>query len=74
MNENTGFAKYRAALGDENDREFVIVTVMENGSISWSTVSEHAFNETGYGDLPEHLLEQINDAYGKLKFLDDNAT
>ena len=72
MNDNPGFANYRAVLGDGAEKAFAIVTVMEHGSISWSIVTEHEFNDANYNDIPQDLFEQVNDAYRQLSFLDDD--
>ena len=74
MNENLGAGKYRAVLGDGNDKALAIVTIMDDGSISWFIVSEQEFNDADYSDLPKDLFGQINDVYEKLNFSDDDST
>ena len=71
---NEGITRYRAVLSDENGKEFAIVAVSYDGSISWSTVSEDRFNNANCDDLPKDLFEQVNHAYGKLNFSNDDVT
>jgi len=71
MSSHFGATKYRAVLGEKTAPELAIVVVQDNGSISWSAVSEQEYNTADCDDLPNDLFEQVNSAYASLKSLDD---
>lgn len=71
MTEGHGYTKYRAVLGDGDAREFLIVTVLDTGSVSWTPVSEDAFNDAACPDLPDNLFGQVEAVFGQLQFSDD---
>ena len=67
MIESLKATKYRAVLGDADEPEFLIVTVVDNGSISWTVVTEQVYADSGCDDLPQDLFGQVNAVYGKLQ-------
>ena len=72
MNKNFSFVKYRAILGDGDEKAFTIVTVQQLGTISWEAITEQEFSDAQYDDLPEDLFAQVNGAYNQLNFSDDD--
>ena len=78
MITHLGFSKYRARLGEggegeENEQALALVTVMDNGSISWSVVDEATFDSAELEDLPPDLSEQVNDLFQQLSFKVDTS-